>query len=94
MTAAAAATTTLKIATGVAADGLELTAAQLARLNALTPAAGERHSEFVEALAPTEGTDRRALGRRRHHRNDGTARPASASRVKGTAEVGARPGAF
>ena len=45
MTAAAAATTTLKIATGVAADGLELTAAQLARLNALTPAAGERHSE-------------------------------------------------
>ena len=27
------------------ADGLELTAAQLARLNALTPAAGERHSE-------------------------------------------------
>jgi hypothetical protein len=28
-----------------AADGLELTAAQLARLNALTPAAGERHSE-------------------------------------------------
>jgi hypothetical protein len=30
------------------------------------------------------------LGCHRHHRNDGTARPASASRVKGAAEVGAR----
>lgn len=39
------------------------------------------------------GTDRRALGCRRHHRNDGTARPPSASRVKGTAEMGAT-GAF
>jgi diketogulonate reductase-like aldo/keto reductase len=28
-----------------AADNVELTATQLARLNALTPAAGERHSE-------------------------------------------------
>src|SRR5215203_4427641 len=34
-----------RVEENTAADGLELTAAQLARLNALTPAAGERHSE-------------------------------------------------
>ena len=34
-----------RVEENTAADGLELIAAQLARLNALTPAAGERHSE-------------------------------------------------
>jgi aryl-alcohol dehydrogenase-like predicted oxidoreductase len=34
-----------RVEENTAADGLELTAGQLARLNALTPAAGERHSE-------------------------------------------------
>jgi aryl-alcohol dehydrogenase-like predicted oxidoreductase len=34
-----------RVEENTAADGLELTAAQLARLNALTPAAGERHSQ-------------------------------------------------
>jgi len=34
-----------RVEENTAADGLELTAAQLARLNALTLAAGERHSE-------------------------------------------------
>jgi diketogulonate reductase-like aldo/keto reductase len=34
-----------RVEENTAADGVELTAAQLARLNALTPAAGERHSE-------------------------------------------------
>jgi aryl-alcohol dehydrogenase-like predicted oxidoreductase len=34
-----------RVEENTAADGLELTAAQLARLNGLTPATGERHSE-------------------------------------------------
>jgi aryl-alcohol dehydrogenase-like predicted oxidoreductase len=34
-----------RVEENTAADGLELTAAQLARLNGLTPAAGERHSD-------------------------------------------------
>jgi diketogulonate reductase-like aldo/keto reductase len=34
-----------RVEENIGADDLELTAAQLDRLNALTPAAGERHSE-------------------------------------------------
>ncbi|HWI00689.1 MAG TPA: ester cyclase [Propionibacteriaceae bacterium] len=46
------------------------------------PATGKTFEIHIHSPDQRQGTDSRALGRRRHHRNNGTTRPASAPKVR------------
>jgi aryl-alcohol dehydrogenase-like predicted oxidoreductase len=69
-----------RVEENTAADGIELTLEQLARLNDLTPATGERHT--TRRTCPPSTADHRRAGHRRGRHRGGRHRPPLARRVR------------